>query len=235
MGRFLPGFLIATALCIGVVSQNAAAAPTCTYNSTQKTGSGCPENFKCSPRGVCEEAFTMAEIADAMKSPPAPYRAPPATEEECGKTVGWGIVEKSSLPPGQEEKSCLPTCQTYETLWRKTINPAQRPEMGYSGCTSYIMLKPENLCPKQDPARQFSQYPIAAFGTPKGFVCCVKVCAGDPTPYNYQSHILPPFGGNDQPESSGPKLGAPRYADGNPLPSAPAPRPFTGPAPKKRR
>lgn len=218
MGRFLQGFLIATALCIGVRSPNVSAAPRCTYNSSQKTGSGCPESFKCSPRGVCEEAFTMAEIADAMKSPPAPYPAPAGTRDACEKTKGWGVVGDS----------CLPTCQTYEELWRKTINAAQRPELGYSGCKSYIMLKPENLCPKQDRARQFSQYPMAAFGTPKGLVCCVKVCAGDPAPFNYQSHILPLFGGNDQPVSSGPKLGAP-------IPIVPAPRPFTGPAPKKSR
>lgn len=179
----------------------------------------------------------MAEIADAMKSPPPPYPLAPATRDDCKKTPGWGLVEvdHSGLPTGKKYESCLPTCKKYEELWRKTLKPTQQTEPGYSGCSSYIMHKPAGNCPRQDALNLFYQKPIPAFGTPEGFVCCVKICAGDTKLYEYPTSPLPLFSGNDQPESSGPKLGAPQYPNGKPLPSAPAPRPFTGPAPKKPR
>lgn len=226
MGRSLRGILLAVGFCVCASMPWAHAAPTCTYNSATKTGTGCPENYKCSSRGVCEEAFTMAEIADAMKSPPAPYEAPPATREKCKTKEGWGIVGNS----------CLPTCEIYEKLWRETLKPAQQTEPGYSGCNSYLMIKPAGNCPVQNPLKLFDQKPIPAFGVRQGYVCCLKVCAGDPSPYNYSTHILPLFSGSEEPERSGPKVGTPTYPDGRPLPSyTPPPRPFTGPAPKKKR
>lgn len=57
------------ALCFDV-SISSAAPTECVYDSKTLTGKGCAENFKCSPSGRCETAFTVAEIEQAVAPVP---------------------------------------------------------------------------------------------------------------------------------------------------------------------
>jgi len=226
------GLTVITTLACAVTSSAAFAATKCTYDAKSMKGSGCQENYKCSPEGTCVEAYTAAEVAELIKSPYT-YPTSPASRAECAKKhPTWGMVGDS----------CLPSCEQFGQMYAQHlkalgINPIKA---GIPRCETYLKLKTRDSCPSPRSFDPWKQGPIPAYGVPQGHVCCLKRCVDDsdetdPAPYNYAGHILPLFAGDEEAKTSGPSLGAPTYPNGKPLPSGPE-RPFgKGPAPKKPR
>ncbi|MEY4669574.1 MAG: hypothetical protein RL518_2273 [Pseudomonadota bacterium] len=262
--RYLSHLALAAALSLIYWEAPAVFAATkCVYNPKTLTGEGCPENYKCSPRGECEVAFTISEIKEAVAPAvnlPAGYSPPPLFT--CDGTNGWGMVNGL----------CLPTCENLAQMWLAhltslNINPQKEANKNYH---SYIENKAS--CPYKpipDVLTGCVQGVIANVYTPpalKGKVCCAKFCTSPygPSPADYPpvdySKIPAPYLG----DPAAPPVPAPGAAPvkpgevplvtlgpplnpitGKPLPSGPDPfpggsgdkeRPFgNGPAPKKRR
>jgi len=240
------GLTVITTLTCAVTSSAAFAATKCTYDAKNMKGSGCQENYKCSPEGTCVEAYTAAEVAELIKSPYT-YPTPPPSRAKCEEEQAKEPA-KEPAKWGMVGDSCLPSCEQYGRMYAEHlkalgIDPVKR---GIPGCRTYLSLKDSCPRPPSVPgvgSAPWEQEKIPAYGVPQGQVCCLKQCLDysrtppqvDPAPYNYSGHILPLFAGDEEAKTSGPSLGAPTYPNGKPLPSGPE-RPFgKGPAPKKPR
>jgi hypothetical protein len=216
----------------GVV--RATAATQCVYDHQTQTGQGCAENFKCSPLGVCEPAFTAAEIVDVMAPfPRLPVGFAPPPIFSCDGSNGWGKVGDA----------CLPTCETLATMWAENLKKSKiDPNKGDRDRTSYIRNK--KTC--DDRPNTFNgigcaQGPITAVYVPKnisdqGLVCCGKFCADsiggrpDPSPPDYTKFLSPNLGDPEAPPVAAPprsppvRLGPPIDAEtGRPLTMEPNP------------
>lgn len=241
-------------LCFDV-SISSAAPTECVYDAKTLTGKGCAENFKCSPSGRCETAFTVAEIEQAVApAPELPKGFDPPPLFLCDGKNGWGMVNNK----------CLPTCEKLRDMWQEhlkinNIDPNKR------WATSYIELKLScEYKPSTINLEGCMQGVISSVYKPKDLAqwkCCAKLCKGDgpvdPAPPDYSKIPAPTLGDPSAPPSPGPeegpknpsavptvKLGPPlNPVTGKPLPSGPDPmnnkpadssRPFgNGPAPKK--
>lgn len=227
--------LTSALICVTVLGVVGATASTkCVYDEQTQTGRGCAENFKCSPSGFCEVAFTASEIVDVMApAPKLPDGFAPAPIFSCDGSNGWGKVGNA----------CLPTCETLATMWAEHLKKSKiNPHKGDRDSTSYIMNKKNcDNRPNTFNGIGCAQGAIEKVYVPKnigdqGLVCCGKFCAvriggkADPSPPDYSRIPLSTSEDSEVPAASVPpkppsvRLGPPiDLYTGKPLPGEPSP------------